>query len=134
MREDLCQQCPRHRTQRHRIDRDSRHHQRHHQESRHTHIIASAQDQVDKPQTACSYQHQCPASPLLNGIKGYKSEDHIGDTGNDDVDEHPIHIKACTYKDLLGIVEDDIRAAPLLENGNHKAEQQHMAVFLRGER
>ena len=86
-------------------------------------IITGAQCQVDQSQSTGTNQHQRTASPLLNGVEGNEGEDDIGNTRDDDVDEHAVDIEASTDENLLRIVEDDICATPLLEHCYHQSQK-----------
>ena len=128
MGEEFGQKRPGDGSQRHGIDRNGRHHKRHHQYSCESGKIAGAKDEIDQSQAAGTNKHQRAAPPFLDGIECDKGEHHIGDTRDDNIDEHAIHVEASSDKYLLGIVEDDIGATPLLEHGHHQSEQQHPTI------
>ena len=130
MGKNLSQQCPRHRTERHGIDRDGRYHECHHQNASQPHEVAGAKCQVNQAETSCTQQHQRAASPLFNGVEGNEREDDVGNACDDDIDEHAIDVETRTHEYLLSIVEDDVRAAPLLENSNYEAQKQYLTIFM----
>ena len=66
---------------------------------------------------------------IANDSEASAPKDNVGNTRNDDVDEHIVDVEACAHEDFLCIVEDDVRAAPLLEHGNHQTKQQHTAIL-----
>ena len=73
------------------------------------------------------------AAPPLDGEDGNQREEHIGNTRNHDVEENIAHRITRRLEDLLRIVEDYIRAAPLLEHCNHDAQEQYLVERLREE-
>ena len=130
MWEYLGQQRPGYRAQRHRIHRDSGYYQGYHQHARHAHKVTGAKRKVNQPQSASANQDEGTAAPLLDGIECHKGKHHVGDTCDDDIDKHTIHIEACTHKNLLSVVENHVGAAPLLEYGYNQTQQQNLAIFL----
>ena len=76
-------------------------------------------------------EHLPPSFFLTNRQNFIKNlKEHIGNTCDDDINEHAIHIITCTCEDLLGVVEDHIRATPLLEDSDDETQQQHLAIFM----
>ena len=84
---------------------------------------ASVMAYVEIAATTSAQPDERPTTPLLDGIERDNRKDDVGNTRNDDVDEHAVDIEACAYKDFLRIVENDIRAAPLLEHCNDQSQQ-----------
>ena len=118
MGEDFGKQGPRDGAECHGVARDGSHDKGDHQHTRHSHKVAGSEDGVDDAETSCSDEHQRPASPFLDGVEGNEGEEHIGDAGDDDVDEHAIDVEARTHENLLCIIENHIGTAPLLEDSD----------------
>lgn len=91
-------------------------------------IIAGAENGIDQTQSAGSKQHEGLTAQPVYGVKGDDGEHKVGDAGDYDVKEHVANLIASLLEDLLGIVEDDIRATPLLEDGDEDAKKQDGAV------
>ena len=91
-------------------------------------IVAGAKDSIDEAQSAGTEQHERLTAQPVYGVKGDDGEHKVGDAGDYDVKEHVANLIASLLEDLLGIVEDDIRATPLLEDGDEDAKNQDGSV------
>lgn len=68
------------------------------------------------------------ATNLIDRVESNNGEHKVGNAGDYDIEEHVANLIASLLKDFLGIVEDDIRAAPLLEDGDEDAKKQDGSV------
>ena len=71
-------------------------------------------------------QHQRPAAEPVDGADGDEGEDQVDRAGDDDVEQDVGDVVAGGREDLLGVVEDDVDAAPLLKDGQDDAEEQDL--------
>ncbi len=126
--EDFCKQGPGDRAECHGIAGNGCHDEGYHQDACLPCVVAGAEGEVDEPQSAGSEEHQGASSPPLNGVEGNEGEEHVGYACDDDVDKHSIDVVAGAGEDFFCIVEDDVGAAPLLENGYDKTEQEHAGI------
>ena len=92
------------------------------------HPIACAQNGIDHSEPSGSEKHEFLTSEPVDGIYRHKSKYHIGDARKHYVEQHLSKIVAGIGEYLLGIVENDVSATPLLEYSHSYAEPQHQAV------
>ena len=78
-----------------------------------------------------------PAEPTsISGLRpqpvdepdGDEGEDQVDRAGDDDVEQDVADAVAGGREDLLGVVEDDVDAAPLLEDGQDDADDEDLAA------
>ena len=122
--EDFRQQRPGDGAEGHGIAGNGCHDKGYHQHTRLPGVVAGAQGKVDDAQSARAQKHERAPPPLLYGVEGNEREEHIGYARDDDIDEHAIDIVARADEDFLCIVEDDVSAAPLLEDGDEDAKEK----------
>ena len=125
VREDFRYEDPGHRAQRHSVAGDGAHAQDDHEDAAYLEEIAAPQNQIDSGQAASPHQHQGAPAQFLHGEESHEGEDQVGNAGDDDIDEGIVHVIPRPLEDLLGVVENDVRSAPLLEESDDDAQDQH---------
>ncbi len=107
---------------RHRVAGDGRDHEDQHQQAFELEIVGRPQHGVDAGQAGGPDQHQWSPPQSIDGEDGDEREDQIDDAGDHDAKHQLTHLVARCLKHLLGVVEDDVDAAPLLEHGQEHAQ------------
>ena len=90
-------------------------------------VVAHTKYKVDGAKPSGTEQHQGPPPKTVDGEYRNDGKHHVGDAGHDDVEQHIAYLISRRLEDFLCIIEYDIGAAPLLEDRNDYAEQQHAA-------
>ncbi len=91
-------------------------------------IVTGTEDGIYYRETAGADQHQAAAAEPVDRVDCHECKHDIRNTCQHDVEQHFAKVISGIGKNLLCIIENDICAAPLLENSNNDAEKQHPAV------
>ena len=86
--------------------------------------IEAAENQIDTRQSTSAHQRQGPTAPFLHREEGHEGEHQIGYARDHNVDECVVHVISGILEYLLSVIEDDIRAAPLLEKRDNATKQE----------
>ncbi len=118
---------------RHGIARDSSEHQQQHGQAGAVQVVEDSKSSVDEGETGDAGQQQNAAAVPVDCGQGNQGEDEVDCAGDDDVEEDVRDLIAGGGEDFLRVVEDDVDAAPLLEDGEQDAEEQDSGDAGRGE-
>lgn len=88
--------------------------------------VARADEAEDEGQTRGAGHHQGLSAQPVDEADGDEGEDQVDRAGDDDVEEDAAHAVARGGEDLIGVVEDDVDAAPLLVDGQDDADDEHL--------
>ena len=122
--EDFRDEHPCHRRQRHGVAADGR--QREHQHG------SPFSSQRSRPGRSACATAAMPAQPnsisrgrpqrstVRQGDEGERQVDHAGD---DDEQQDRVHAKTGLFEDVLGVIEQHVDAAPLLQHGQRAADR-----------
>src|SRR5262249_31615370 len=89
------------------------------------HIRQSCQHMCHRDSRATE-QHQAAASPAIYGAECYKRERCVHRACDDDEEQCCVHAKACMLENIIGIVEETIDTAPLLQDRKSAADEQNL--------
>src|SRR5574344_974521 len=93
-------------------------------------IIAGTEQYVYSRQSACTYKHQCAASPTIDGEQCDECKDNVCHSCDDYIEEYIADIVTCRLEYFLCVVENDICAAPLLKHCYDDSKYKYLAVFM----
>src|ERR1035441_4529218 len=117
---------PRHRRERHRVAADGRQHEQQHRQALRVPGIAARQRRENNRQPGRAKQHQRTTPKTIHRAERNKRERHVNRAGPRDVFQDAGNVVAGGLENFLGIIKNDIDAAPLLEHRQPDAEQQNL--------
>src|SRR6185312_696202 len=121
---DLRDQYPGYGSERERVARHRREHGYDDDDAAQAESITQADQSVEDAYSGATDQHDCPAPKAIHREDRHERKEQEHDAGDADVKEHAAHTVAGRSKYFLGVAQDHIDAAPLLQDRERHPDQQ----------
>ena len=79
---------------------------------------------MDDEETDGAEGHHGFSAEFIDDSHADEGEDHVGETDDDEVEHDAIDGESGIAEDVWCVVEDDVDAAPLLEDGDEDAQRE----------